>query len=81
MARGGTPRHVRGKAGSGTESGCGWCDARSVGRVVRGGAVRGRTIFQNLSAICHDFYGRAWNTGDGNELTALGAYAQSLPSE
>lgn len=46
---------------------------------VRGDAVRGHAIFQNVCAICHDFDGRAWITGDEDELTSLGAIASRDP--
>ena len=47
--------------------------------LVRGDAVRGRAIFQNVCAICHDFDGMAWITGDEDELATLGAIASRDP--
>jgi thiosulfate dehydrogenase len=47
--------------------------------VVRGDAERGHAIFQNVCAICHDFDGMAWITGDADELTTLGAIAGRDP--
>ncbi len=46
---------------------------------VRGDAGRGREIFQNVCAICHDYDGRAWITGDDEGLTNLGAIAARAP--
>ena len=46
---------------------------------VRGDAVRGREIFQNICAICHDYDGMAWITSDEDELTTLGAIASRDP--
>jgi thiosulfate dehydrogenase len=46
---------------------------------VRGNAVRGRAIFQNVCAICHDYDGMAWITGDDDELSNLGAIAGKDP--
>jgi thiosulfate dehydrogenase len=48
-------------------------------RTVRGDAVRGRAIFQNVCAICHDYDGMAWITGDEDGLTTLGAIARQNP--
>jgi thiosulfate dehydrogenase len=47
--------------------------------VVRGDATRGRAIFQNVCAICHDYDGMAWINGDEDELTTLGAIASRDP--
>lgn len=46
---------------------------------VRGDAARGRAIFQNVCAICHDYDGKAWITGDEDQLTNLGAIASRDP--
>ncbi len=40
---------------------------------VRGDPRRGRAIFQNVCAICHDYDGMAWIAGDNDELINLGA--------
>jgi thiosulfate dehydrogenase len=46
---------------------------------VGGDPERGRAIFQNVCAICHDYDGRAWITGDEDELINLGAIAARDP--
>ena len=53
---------------------------RATGRVL-GDAQRGKKVFQNVCAICHDYDGMAWITGDdGDEgLQTLGAIANSDP--
>ena len=51
---------------------------RSTGR-VNGDAKRGKTVFQNVCAICHDYDGMAWITGDEDELQTLGAIANADP--
>lgn len=45
----------------------------------RGDPERGREIFQNVCAICHDFDGRAWIEGDDEIGATLGALAKSAP--
>jgi len=47
--------------------------------LVRGNVENGKQIFQNVCAICHDFDGQAWITGDEDELTTLGAIATANP--
>jgi thiosulfate dehydrogenase len=47
--------------------------------VVRGNAARGREIYQNVCAICHDYDGMAWITGDEDGLITLGAIASKDP--
>ena len=53
---------------------------RGTGR-VRGNPERGKKVFQNVCAICHDYDGQAWITGDeeGEELQTLGAIANANP--
>ena len=53
---------------------------RGTGR-VRGNPERGKTVFQNVCAICQDYDGQAWITGDeeGEELQTLGAIANANP--
>jgi thiosulfate dehydrogenase len=47
--------------------------------IVGGDAARGERIFQNLCAICHDFNGRAWISGEADGLATLGAVATANP--
>ena len=53
---------------------------RDTGR-VRGNPERGKSVFQNVCAICHDYDGQAWISGDeeGEELQTLGAIANANP--
>lgn len=51
---------------------------RATGR-VRGDATRGKKVFQNVCAICHDYDGMAWITGDDDDLQTLGAIANANP--
>ncbi len=51
---------------------------RATGR-VKGDAVRGKKVFQNVCAICHDYDGMAWITGDEDQLQTLGAIANADP--
>ena len=53
---------------------------RETGR-VRGNPERGKTVFQNVCAICHDYDGQTWITGDegGEEMQTLGAIANANP--
>jgi thiosulfate dehydrogenase len=44
-----------------------------------GDPERGRAIFQNLCAICHDFDGRAWIEGEAGIGNTLGAIANNDP--
>ena len=46
---------------------------------VRGDPVRGKKVFQNVCAICHDYDGMAWITGDDDDLQTLGAIANANP--
>ena len=46
---------------------------------VRGNAERGQRIFQNLCAICHDFDGQAWITGEEDGLSNIGQIAVNAP--
>ena len=46
---------------------------------VRGDTARGRAIYQNVCAICHDYNGMAWITGDEDGLITLGAIASRDP--
>lgn len=52
----------------------------SSGRVF-GDAERGRKFFQNVCAICHDYDGMAWITGEepDGDLQTLGAIANTNP--
>lgn len=47
--------------------------------LVRGNVANGKQIYQNVCAICHDFDGKAWITGDEDQLTTLGAIATANP--
>lgn len=47
--------------------------------LVQGDVENGKQIFQNVCAICHDFDGQAWITGDEDQLTTLGAIATANP--
>ena len=38
-----------------------------------------RKLFQTICAICHDFDGRAWITGEDDGLNNLGAIASADP--
>jgi thiosulfate dehydrogenase len=53
---------------------------RATGQ-VRGDAARGKKVFQNVCAICHDYDGMAWITGDevDGDLQTLGAIANADP--
>jgi len=46
---------------------------------VRGDSLRGRRIFQNVCAICHDYDGRAEITGEEAWLRTIGAVARGNP--
>ncbi|MDJ0947968.1 MAG: c-type cytochrome [Alphaproteobacteria bacterium] len=46
---------------------------------IRGDAERGRAVYQNLCAVCHDFDGRAEIFGEDMELKTLGAVANEHP--
>ena len=48
-------------------------------RRVSGRPDEGRRLFQTICAICHDFDGRAYITGEGDGLNTLGAIANSDP--
>ena len=45
-----------------------------------GDATRGREIFQNVCAICHDFDGGAWISGDTDSGASLGEIARGNPA-
>ena len=47
--------------------------------IVKGDPERGRRIFQNVCAICHDYDGRAEITGEEPWLRTIGAVAQRNP--
>lgn len=53
---------------------------RATGR-IQGDPERGKKVFQNVCAICHDYDGMAWITGDeqDEELQTLGAIANANP--
>jgi mono/diheme cytochrome c family protein len=53
---------------------------RATGR-VKGDAARGKKVFQNVCAICHDYDGMAWITGEEEDenLQTLGAIANANP--
>jgi thiosulfate dehydrogenase len=46
---------------------------------ITGGQMHGTRVFQNVCAVCHDFDGRAWITGEDAGLTTLGAVARRNP--
>lgn len=46
---------------------------------ARGDAARGRRIFQNVCAVCHDYDGMAWITGEEDDMNTLGAIANGDP--
>ena len=46
----------------------------------RGDAERGREIFQNICAICHDYDGGAWIGGEEGVGDSLGAIARGNPA-
>lgn len=48
-------------------------------RSVKGDAGRGRKVFQNVCAICHDYDGRAWITGDADGNDTLGGITTANP--
>ncbi len=50
-----------------------------VTRRVRGNPERGRRIYQNVCAICHDFDGLAWITGEEEGLNSLAASTLANP--
>jgi len=50
-------------------------------RRIRGDVDRGRGLYQNACAICHDFDGRAWIYGEGEEQNTLAAIALSDPMQ
>lgn len=50
----------------------------ATGRIA-GDPERGRAVFQNLCAICHDFDGRAWIEGEAGIGDTLGAIARNDP--
>lgn len=45
----------------------------------QGNPAKGKPVFQNICAICHDFDGRAWITGEDDGLNNLGAIATADP--
>jgi mono/diheme cytochrome c family protein len=47
--------------------------------IVKGDPVRGRRIFQNVCATCHDYDGRAEITGEEPWLRTIGAVARRSP--
>jgi thiosulfate dehydrogenase len=47
--------------------------------IVKGDPERGRRIFQNVCAICHDYDGRAEITGEEPWLRTIGAVARRNP--
>jgi thiosulfate dehydrogenase len=47
--------------------------------IVKGDPERGRRIFQNVCAICHDYDGRAEITGEEPWLRTIGAVARQNP--
>lgn len=46
---------------------------------LRGDVERGRAIYQNVCAVCHDFDGLADTTGEGDGLRSLSAVAAKNP--
>ena len=48
-------------------------------RKARGSIKRGRAIFQNACANCHEFDGRAQITGERSDLSTIGAVAARNP--
>lgn len=48
---------------------------------VRGDPARGKRLFQNLCAICHDYDGRAEITGEAPWLRTIGAVALLSPAQ
>ena len=48
-------------------------------RKLRGNPERGKVIYQNVCAICHDFDGLAWITGEDESLQSLSASASANP--
>lgn len=52
---------------------------RNSGR-FQGDAERGRAIFQNVCAICHDYDGGAWISGEEGVGDSLGAIARNKPA-
>jgi len=46
---------------------------------LRGNVERGKRIYQNVCAICHDFDGLAWITGEDESLQSLSASASANP--
>lgn len=48
---------------------------------VAGDPVRGRQIYQNVCAICHNFLGDAEITGEAPDLRTLGAVAARNPAQ
>lgn len=54
--------------------------AGSTGR-SRGNAARGRAIFQNACANCHEFDGRAQISGEATGLATIGAVAIRNPAQ
>ena len=46
---------------------------------MRGDAERGQRIYQNVCAICHDFDGQAWITGEEDGLSNLGQITVNAP--
>ena len=53
---------------------------RGTGR-VQGNPERGKRVYQNVCAICHDYDGMAWITGEeeDQDLQTLGAIANANP--
>ncbi len=51
---------------------------RATGKIA-GDATRGKKVFQNVCAICHDYDGMAWITSDDDGLQTLGAIANADP--
>lgn len=50
-----------------------------VTRRVRGDSAYGRKMFQNVCAICHDYNGMAWISGDDEGHDTLGAITAANP--
>lgn len=61
----------------------GQVDARDIVEAgsnrIMGDPERGRALFQNICAVCHDFDGRAWIEGEGDLGNTLGAIASGDP--
>lgn len=46
---------------------------------AKGDAERGRDVYQNVCAICHDYDGRAWISGEDESQQSLSAVASQAP--